>query len=157
MRNLDQWLDQYSASHQNPRNKRIHYWCVPLIVVSTLALLWLVPTPLGNVNAGQVLIVLAMGFYGFLSTRLALAMLPFVVGIAAGITLYQAHAALPLWLPASLVWVTAWVMQFIGHRAEATRPSFFTDILFLLIGPLWLLAAALRRPGISNPDQASGK
>jgi len=28
---------------------------------------------------------------------------------------------------------------------EGKRPSFFKDLQFLLIGPLWLLAAAYRR------------
>ena len=39
MRTLDQWFSIYAVSHQNPINKKIHYWCVPLIFYSTLAFL----------------------------------------------------------------------------------------------------------------------
>ncbi len=36
----------------------------------------------------------------------------------------------------------------IGRLAEGRRPSLFKDLRFLLIGPLWLLAAAYRRLGL---------
>ena len=47
------------------------------------------------------------------------------------------------------VFVLAWIGQFIGHHIEGRKPSFFKDLQFLLIGPLWLLAAAYRRAGIA--------
>lgn len=31
MRTLDQWFAEYAVSHQNPKNKAIHYICVPAI------------------------------------------------------------------------------------------------------------------------------
>lgn len=39
------------------------------------------------------------------------------------------------------VFVIAWIGQFIGHKIEGKKPSFFEDIFFLLIGPLWVLHA----------------
>ena len=50
--------------------------------------------------------------------------------------------------PALAIFVAAWIGQFIGHAYEGKRPSFFKDVQFLLIGPLWLLAALYRRLGI---------
>jgi uncharacterized membrane protein YGL010W len=47
-----------------------------------------------------------------------------------------------------VLFVLAWVGQFIGHRIEGKRPSFFQDLQFLLIGPLWLLADLYRRLGV---------
>jgi uncharacterized membrane protein YGL010W len=41
------------------------------------------------------------------------------------------------------------VGQFIGHKIEGKKPSFFKDILFLLIGPLWLLSFIYKKVGIS--------
>ena len=55
----------------------------------------------------------------------------------------------PLWLTSLTIFVVAWIGQFIGHAIEGRRPSFFKDLQFLLIGPLWLLAAAYRRIGLS--------
>jgi uncharacterized membrane protein YGL010W len=148
VRTLSQWLDEYNASHQNPRNKRIHYWCVPAIAVCTVALLWLVKIPATPVNLGQIILIAAMFFYGYLSGRLALGMLPFVILLAAGIMAYQSYVAFPMWIPAAAIWIIAWIFQFIGHKEEAQKPSFFTDILFLLIGPLWILGAAYDKLGI---------
>ena len=42
------------------------------------------------------------------------------------------------------MFVVAWIGQFAGHAVEGRRPSFLKDLQFLLIGPLWLLAAAYR-------------
>jgi uncharacterized membrane protein YGL010W len=46
------------------------------------------------------------------------------------------------------LFIIAWIGQFIGHAIEGKRPSFFKDIQFLLIGPLWLLAQLYRRLGV---------
>ena len=32
----------------------------------------------------------------------------------------------------------AWIGQFIGHKIEGAKPSFFEDLQFLLIGPAWV-------------------
>ena len=152
MRTLNQWLDEYNASHQNPSNKRIHYWCVPAIAVCTVALLWLVQIPTIPVNLGQVTLIGAMFFYGYLSGKLALGMLPFALLIAAAIMAYQSYVTFPLWIPAAAIWIVAWVFQFIGHKEEAQKPSFFTDVLFLLIGPLWILGALYDIFGIRFRD-----
>ena len=148
MRTLEQWLDEYSDAHQNPRNKQIHYWCVPAIAVTTVALLWLVPIPGTPANLGQLTLIAAMFFYGYLSSKLALGMLPLVLAMAAGIVAYQQHVALAMWIPAAIIWIVAWFLQFVGHKAEAQKPSFFTDVLFLLIGPLWILGAVFDKIGI---------
>ena len=34
----------------------------------------------------------------------------------------------------------SWVLQFIGHKIEGKKPSFFQDIQFLLIGPAWIIS-----------------
>jgi uncharacterized membrane protein YGL010W len=54
----------------------------------------------------------------------------------------------PLWRIGAILFVFAWIGQFIGHHIEGKRPSFLKDIQFLMIGPLWLLASLYRRFGI---------
>ena len=46
------------------------------------------------------------------------------------------------------VFVVAWIGQFIGHHIEGKRPSFFTDLTYLLVGPLWTLNKLYRRIGL---------
>jgi uncharacterized membrane protein YGL010W len=53
-----------------------------------------------------------------------------------------------LWLAAG-VFVAAWIAQFVGHHIEGKRPSFFTDLAYLLIGPAWIVAKVMRRLGFS--------
>jgi len=57
--------------------------------------------------------------------------------------------------PAALMWlaigvfVVAWVAQFVGHKVEGKKPSFLTDLAYLLIGPAWIVAKIMRRLGIA--------
>ena len=44
MRTLEQWFDEYAVSHQNPKNKAIHYVCVPAIFFSIVGLLMSIPS-----------------------------------------------------------------------------------------------------------------
>jgi uncharacterized membrane protein YGL010W len=54
----------------------------------------------------------------------------------------------PLWLTALVVFTLGWIGQFIGHYVEGRRPSFFRDLRFLLIGPLWVLAKLYAALGV---------
>jgi len=47
------------------------------------------------------------------------------------------------------VFAAAWVGQFYGHILEGRRPSFFTDLAYLLIGPAWLVGKVLQRFGVA--------
>jgi uncharacterized membrane protein YGL010W len=53
---------------------------------------------------------------------------------------FAAGLPVPLWLTSLAVFTVGWIGQFIGHYVEGRRPSFFRDLRFLLIGPLWVLA-----------------
>jgi uncharacterized membrane protein YGL010W len=41
------------------------------------------------------------------------------------------------------LFVVGWILQFIGHAFEGNKPSFFSNPMFLLIGPLWTVRRAL--------------
>ena len=47
-----------------------------------------------------------------------------------------------------VLFVVAWIGQFIGHKIEGAKPSFFDDLKFLLIGPGWLLSFIFQKVGI---------
>jgi uncharacterized membrane protein YGL010W len=150
MRTVSDWLGEYAVSHQNPTNKLLHWICVPAIVLAVMGLLWATPVPAAfaalspRLNWAVVVAAAAIVYYLLLSPPLA-------AGIAlafAGLLLLTAaltHLPWPLWQSSLVIFVVAWIGQFIGHLVEGRRPSFFKDLQFLLIGPLWLLAAAYRR------------
>ncbi len=153
MRDVHEWFASYSADHQNPTNRAIHWVCVPVILWCVVAFLWLVPVPpsIGRAGLWAAAAMLAVFvFYLRLSRPVALTMA--VVFIACAVICEALFRLLGptglLWLAAGL-FVAAWIGQFVGHKIEGRKPSFLTDLAYLLIGPAWLAGKALRRFGVS--------
>ena len=145
MKSIHTWLAEYSDSHRNPVNKRLHWLCVPPIVVTVFGALRAIPAGDALINPATVSAALALGYYLLLSWRLTLGIAPV---LALMLTLVEfSHATLgAAHLPVTAaVFVLAWIGQFYGHKVEGKKPSFFKDVQFLLIGPLWLLADVYRR------------
>ncbi|MDD7804530.1 MAG: DUF962 domain-containing protein [Endozoicomonas sp. (ex Botrylloides leachii)] len=136
MKNLEQWFEDYGKSHRHHVNKLIHWFCVPMIVFSLLGLLWAI-----HWGLAIAVILSASSFYIFLSVPLALTAL--VVAAAMLLIISFIHIDL---IPVSVtIFVIAWIFQFIGHHIEGKKPSFFKDLQFLLIGPLWVIACLFQR------------
>ena len=74
--------------------------------------------------------------------------LPVLAAMLFSVDALSQLARVPLWAVSAAVFALAWLGQFIGHAIEGKRPSFFKDLQFLLIGPIWLLAGLYRRAGI---------
>ena len=140
MRKIDNLFSRYGESHRNPTNNAIHWICVPLITWSLLAALW-AWTPI----AAYVLIALAVAFYVSLSLPIAIGMLVVSAFMVLTLPVFTEH----LLIVAIVVFVAAWVGQFIGHKIEGKKPSFVEDVKFLLIGPAWLLGFVFRKFGIA--------
>lgn len=145
MHSIQSWLDEYGESHRTMTNKSIHWLCVPLIMLSIIGLLWSIPVPAAWAapspffNWAMLFLILILIYYYALAWRLALGMTVVsiaMVFIAYGVSLSTSWP----WLVWTIVFVLAWIGQFIGHKVEGRRPAFFRDLQFLLIGPLWLLA-----------------
>lgn len=150
MKSAAQWFSEYGESHQNPVNKLIHWFAVPMIYISVLGLLWQIPMPFTGlaeqgINWALLLVIPALLFYFTLAFSLGLGMTIFT---AAAVTLLRAleqQSLIEIWQLSLLVFVIMWVFQFIGHKIEGKKPSFFQDLAFLLIGPAWLLGFVLQR------------
>ncbi len=149
---VHEWFEKYGESHQNSINKIIHWICIPLIMFSLMGMLWSVPLPPTIqvhplINLGTLLIIGAMIFYLKLSVPLALGML-FVGGtMLYGNYLLSQNTDYLLQI-SLIIFFVAWVGQFIGHKIEGKKPSFFEDLKFLLVGPMWLLGFIYRSIGI---------
>ena len=152
MKTVPQWFSEYDESHQHETNKLFHWLGIPVIMFSLLGLLSEVPLPFMRwmplLNVGTLLIVVALAFYVRLSVPLAAGMALIIGLMVAGHLALRHLNWLPLWQVCVGLFVLGWIAQFAGHKIEGKKPSFFKDIQFLLIGPLWLLAAAYRRAGI---------
>jgi uncharacterized membrane protein YGL010W len=136
-RTIDVLLARYGESHRNPVNELIHIVCIPAIVFSLLGILWAL-----HPAVALLVVAAALAYYVTLSRTFALGM-----GVMAGAMLLVL-AMLPdgTVLPTSIgVFVAAWLGQFVGHHIEGKKPSFFDDLRFLLIGPLFVLSILYRR------------
>jgi len=94
--------------------------------------------------AAYAIIALAVAFYAWLSLPIAVGMLVVAALMVWPLAQLSGHVL----TIAIVVFVIAWIGQFIGHRIEGKKPSFFEDIKFLLIGPAWLLGFVYKRFGI---------
>ncbi|WP_353143741.1 DUF962 domain-containing protein [Acinetobacter pragensis] len=133
MKTVTEWFDEYSESHQNKTNKLIHWICVPTIYFSIIGIL-----AHFSVLLTALLIVMAMIFYARLDIVLAIA--------TAALTLVMAWLIFTLPAGAGLyiaLFIAAWIGQFYDHKVEGKKPSFFKDLQFLLIGPIWCVDAYL--------------
>jgi len=156
---IDLLFDQYSDNHQNHTNELIHWICVPLIVFSILGLVWSVPFPHldfmgrynGYLNWASFLIAFSVYYYYKLSPIMSYLMLIFIFILAMGVVQieqWQANGGPALWLVCAVIFVLSWIGQFIGHKIEGKKPSFLTDVKFLLIGPIWLMHFICLKTGL---------
>ena len=128
MKSLNEWLAAYAESHQNPQNKQIHNIAVPVIFFCVVALLWkisfflFVPIALG-----------AIFFYYTMGQKVAIA------GATAIGAAWLLHMIIGFgFFTLLILFGLAWAAQFYGHKLEGAKPSFFDDLKFLLVGPLWV-------------------
>lgn len=135
-RRIDQLLAHYGESHQHPVNERIHFIAIPLIMLSLIGLIFCIHPWLayGFMAASMV-------YYARLSSVFLAAM-----GVWSVLLLALVHAMGDARLLLCVaIFVGAWVLQFMGHKLEGKKPSFFEDVQYLWVGPLFVLRPLLQK------------
>ena len=154
MRAIDRWFDEYSSSHRHASNVALHELCVPLIVLSVLGMIHAIAVPHAILDVwpgfrwSYPVIALGLIYYARLSLPLALGMAPVLIAMALLLEALE-RSGIPVAALSLALFVAAWIGQFVGHGIEGRRPSFFKDLQFLLIGPLWVLGGVYRRLGLN--------
>lgn len=148
-------LDEYAESHKNATNKLIHWICVPVITFTVVGLFWAIPCPVfldnWGLNWGILFLLSAMVYYFSLSTTIAIGMALFT-SLLGGIWWYMEKAGCSkqdIVILSLLLFIIAWIGQFVGHKIEGKKPSFLKDVQFLLIGPAWLLSFIYKKLNIT--------
>ena len=136
-RPIDSLIAPYSESHLNPVNEAIHCVCVPAIVFALLGLLWALHPLVALLMA-----LASLAYYLWLSRSFAAGMVLMTVAMLGALAIIPDTQRFAVSLT---VFVLAWIGQFIGHKIEGKKPSFFDDLRYLLIGPLFVLAVLYRR------------
>jgi uncharacterized membrane protein YGL010W len=138
-RKIDILINHYGESHQNTTNELIHFIAIPLITLSLSGLLYAIhPFVLYAFLAGSFI------YYARLSAIFLITML---VWSAAMLWLLQSMGTQLVTFSVA-IFVGAWILQFIGHKIEGKKPSFFEDIQYLWVGPLFVLSKLFTRLGI---------
>lgn len=138
-RRIDDLLAHYGESHQNPTNELIHFVAIPLIMLSLLGMIFALHPYLA-----YAFIAASMVYYLRLSLVFFASML-----VWSALLLVLVHLMGEWVLPLSLaIFVGAWIMQFVGHKLEGKKPSFFEDLQYLWVGPLFVLSKLFGKLGI---------
>ena len=140
-RRIDALLHHYGLSHVHPTNEVIHMVAIPAIMLSLVGLMFALHPALA-----LVFFAASMVYYARLSWRFTGCML---LGSSVMLAVVDALDARGVLVPVSvLVFVVAWIFQFIGHRIEGKKPSFFEDVQYLWVGPLFVLSKVFLRLGV---------
>ena len=138
-RRVDQLITHYGQSHQNPRNEVIHFIAIPLIMLSLVGMLFAL-----HPFVAYAFVAASMVYYARLSSVFFISMV-----LWSALTVAVVFTIGPRVLAVSVaIFVGAWVLQFIGHKIEGKKPSFFEDIQYLWVGPLFVLSKLFGKLGI---------
>ena len=140
-RRIDALLAHYEESHRHPTNERIHYVAIPVIMLSLAGLIFAVHPALA-----YAFIAASMVYYARLSGVFLASMAAISVAMLA--VLHALDAAGIVLQASVLLFVVAWIFQFIGHKIEGKKPSFFEDIQYLWVGPLFVLSKLFAAVGV---------
>jgi uncharacterized membrane protein YGL010W len=139
MRRVDQLLAHYGESHRHPKNEVIHFIAIPLIMLSLVGMMFAL-----HPYVAYVFIAASMVYYlrlslPFLLTMVLWSLLSIALVFAMGPRVLELSVA---------IFVGAWILQFIGHKLEGKKPSFFEDIQYLWVGPLFVLSKLFTKLGL---------
>ena len=142
MSGLTAILASYGRYHRDPRNRLTHYVGVPAIIYALL-----IPAALHayvifglTISLDRILVVALVLGYLWLDARLGLSLavvLGLLAAAAEATTAIGTHGALAL---AGVVFVLGWALQFFGHYLEGNRPALLTNVLQMLVAPIYLAA-----------------
>jgi uncharacterized membrane protein YGL010W len=120
---------EYGSYHADRRNRVCHAFGIPLIVLGIMGLAHLVS--LGPVDLAALAAIAVLIYYAAIDLRGAL------LSTVVFAILYEIAIRLP-WQISLGAFVLGWVFQLVGHRFEGTKPKFLENLVYLLIGPLYI-------------------
>lgn len=138
-RKVDLLLAHYGSSHTHPTNELIHFVAIPLIMLSLCGLMFAI-----HPWVAYAFVAASMVYYARLSMVFLVSMTVWSVGILALVHAMGSHVL----LASVLIFIGAWIIQFIGHNIEGKKPSFLEDIQYLWVGPMFVLSKLFLKLGI---------
>lgn len=154
MTEAETWLGEYANQQQQVGLPLVYWPGVFAVIIGLVGLLWALPVPEAFraispvLNWGTTFLLAASVYYFVISVPLAIGMLPFTLGLIALEIRLAKIAPLPLPL-VTLCLLAAGILAIWLSRDRAAIGGFFwRHLMFVMLGPLWLLADLYRRLGI---------
>ncbi|MDM0114538.1 DUF962 domain-containing protein [Variovorax sp. J22R133] len=139
-RKVDRLLAHYGESHRNHTNELIHVVAIPAIMVSIVGLLFAL-----HPWVAYAFVAASIVYYVRLRSPVLLAVMAAWTVVMFALVYAMGDKVLPI---SAGIFIVGWIFQFIGHKIEGKKPSFFEDIQYLWVGPLFVAAWLLQRLGI---------
>ena len=153
MTETDGWLARYEQAHRDLTYPLVYWAAVPMVVLGTVGLLWLLPVPdeffeiSPLLNWGSAFLMVSAVYYFIISVSLAIGMLPFVIGIAS-FQLWLAQSDYSPIHACSGLLIAGIIGLWLGHYNKRSLRPVLQDLQLMMIGPAWLLSVLYRRVGI---------
>lgn len=153
MTETDGWLARYEETHRDLTYPAIYWAAVPMVVLGTVGILWVLPIPdeffeiSPLLNWGTAFLMATAMYYFIISVSLAIGMLPFVVGVA-GVQLWLAQSEFSPWRVSLGLLLAGIIGLWMGHRNQSSLRPVLQDLQLMMIGPAWILSVFYRRIGI---------
>lgn len=128
---LDRQYSFYRHYHSNTANRRIHYVCVPILMVTGLAILSSFQFSYSTLNLAYP-VVAFYAVYGFLlNVQLGITFLPVIFLCYMGsVALTNAFGPANVKAPALVIHIFGWVVQFAGHFIfEKKSPALYQSFV----------------------------
>jgi len=148
---IDNWLARYEASYQSLRSPVAYWASIPMLVLGLTTLLWAFPVPIEFqkisplLNWGSAFLMVTAIYYFIISLSLAIALLPFLLGLAA-IQMWLTTSDLPA-ITISAGLLLAGTAGLILGRRGALR-LVVQDFQLIMLAPAWVLSLLFRHFGI---------
>jgi uncharacterized membrane protein YGL010W len=120
---------EYASYHADRRNRICHAFGIPLIVLGIMGLAHFVRV--GPVDLAALAAIALLIYYAAIDVRGAL------ISLAVFAILY-AVAIRVAWQVSLAAFILGWGFQFVGHKLEGSKPKFLENLIYLLIGPLYI-------------------
>ena len=111
-RKIDTLLAHYGSSHQNATNELIHFFAIPLIMLSIVGLMYAL-----HPWVAYAFMAASMVYYARLSITFLVAMVVWAALLFWLIILMGDR----VWQTSLLIFIGAWIAQFIGHHLEGKK------------------------------------
>lgn len=120
---------EYASYHADGRNRVCHAVGIPLITLGIMGVAALVH--IGRVDLAVVMGIAVLLYYAWLDLKGAL------LSAVIFALLYVAAVHMP-WYISVAAFAIGWIFQLVGHKFEGSKPKFLENLIYLLIGPLYI-------------------